>query len=307
MERLREPSAAGTFGIRGLFGVFPPLGVWWRLVRPTILLAVLVSMAVAAMAAPEATGWLRLTHSLLGTALVIAGATAANQMFERRSDGAMDRTASRPVPAGLATPQQVGAFAAACSLAGLACLAALEPPAVALWAAASWTVYVLVYTPLKRRSVWHIPAGAVAGAMPVLLGGATAGAVAAPTTWTLASVVFFWQFSHTAALGWLYREQYARGGIKVGAVVDPTGRLSGRMAVGGDAALMLASLIPAAWCAAAWPYVAVALPFGLAHLVVSAKFLYRPSDAHAWTLSRLSMLHLPALLLAWLMWCRATA
>ena len=130
----------------------------------------------------------------------------------------MARTASRPLPSGRVTSRQVAAFAALGSLAGIGYLAVLEPPIVTLLAALSWSIYVLIYTPLKHASVWHLAVGAVVGAMPVMLGAATANAVFAPLSLALVGIVFFWQFSHTAAIGWIYREQYACA-VKVAAVV----------------------------------------------------------------------------------------
>ena len=90
-----------------------------------------------------------------------------------------------------------------------------------------------IYTPLKSRSVWQTPIGAVAGAMPVLLGAAAVGALARPVAWTLFGVVFFWQFPHSMAIAWLYREQFALAEVKLATVVDPSGRAAGWLAVGG--------------------------------------------------------------------------
>jgi heme o synthase len=277
------------------------MGGCWRLVRPGLLAAVLFSMAVAAAVVGAPTDWPRLAHVLLGTAAVIAGASAMNQVLERRSDASMTRTASRPLPAGTMTARQVALGAAALSLGGAGYLAATSPPSVTLLAAASWAIYVLVYTPLKPASVWHIGVGAVAGAIPVLLGAAAAGAPAAPTAIVLFAIVFFWQLPHTAAIGWLHREQYAAAGAKVAAVVDPSGRLAGRIAVVGAAGVLLASLVPVAFASVGWPYCVVSSVFGLLDLASAARFLRRPSDATARALWRISLVHLPALLASMLL------
>jgi heme o synthase len=275
--------------------------IYWRLIRPGLLLAVLFSMAIAALSAAEPPPWTRLTHALLGTALLIAGATAMNQLLEQRQDAKMKRTASRPLPSGQATARQVAMFALLSSLAGVGYLAALEPPLVTLLAALSWCIYVLIYTPLKRTSVWHTPVGAVAGAIPVLIGTATANAAFTPVSLALLGIVFFWQFPHTAAIGWIYRDEYARGAVKVAAVVDPSGRIAGRLAVVGATGLLLASLLPAILSTIGWPYVAIALSLGPAHLAIAAKFLAEPIDASARALWRISLVHLPALLTALLL------
>lgn len=269
---------------------------YWRLIRPGLLLAVLFSMTIAAMTAAEPPTWTRLANALLGTTLLIVGATAMNQLIEQRRDARMARTALRPLPSGKATARQVIVFAAIGSLAGVVYLAVMEPPLVTLLAASSWIIYVLIYTPLKRTSVWHVPVGAVAGAIPVLLGAATADTVFTPMSLALVGVVFFWQFPHTAAIGWIYRDQYARGEMKVASVVDPSGRLAGRLAFVGAVGLLLASLAPAMLPTIGWPYIAVALSLGLIHVAIAAKFLGRPTDANALALWRMSLVHLPVLL-----------
>jgi protoheme IX farnesyltransferase len=258
--------------------------------------ATLFSTAVAALTAGGAPDWLGLTHALLGTAALIAGASAMNQVLERRADARMARTASRPLPAGSMTVRQAAAVAAALSLAGIAYLAVFSPPAVPLLAAAGWSVYVVAYTPLKRLSVWHVPVGAMAGTIPVLLGAAAVGATFAPAALVLFATVFFWQFPHTAAIGWLYREQYAAAGAKVAAAVDPSGRLGGRLAVLGAAGVLLASLAPVALASAGGLYGVVAAALGIVDLTAAAAFLFQPSDATAQTLWRISLVHLPSLL-----------
>ncbi|MHB1033091.1 MAG: heme o synthase [Pirellulales bacterium] len=271
---------------------------YWRLVRPGLLVAVLLSMTVAALAGAEPPPWSGLAHALFGTALLIAGASAMNQLMERRGDATMQRTASRPLPSGRLSARHAAIFAALTSLAGVGYLAVLAPPAVTLLAAASWIIYVLLYTPLKRVSVWHTPVGAVSGAIPVLLGAATANGLFAPASLALAVIVFFWQFPHTAAIGWIYRHEYARGAVKVAAVVDPSGRLAGQMAVMGALGLLLASVLPAGFSLGGWPYLGVAVLLGLAHLTVAARFLAGPTDVNARALWRMSLVHLPALLAA---------
>ena len=277
------------------------MSIYWRLIRPGLLLTVLFSMAVAALVVPQPPPWPRLVHALFGTALVIAGASAMNQLLEKRQDATMTRTASRPLPSGQATGRQAGIFAMLCSLAGIVDLALFQPLVVTLLAASSWAVYVLIYTPLKRVSVWQTPVGALAGATPVLLGAATADAIFAPLSLVLFGIVFFWQFPHTASIGWIYRQEYARAEVMVAAVVDPSGKLSGKLAVFGASCLLPISLIPTMLSITGWPYGLIALSLGVADLAVAARFLVKPDDATARALRRVSLVHLPVLLIALLL------
>ncbi len=272
---------------------------YWRLIRPGLLATVLFSMLVAAITTgQEVPPWPLLAHSLAGTALVVAGAVAMNQRVEQRSDARMARTAGRPLPAGQLTARQVGRFGVLCSAVGVCYLVKLAPLPVAVMAVLSWALYVIVYTPLKQKTLLQTPLGAVAGAIPVLLGAATANAIWAPMAWVLFGVVFFWQFPHTMAIAWTYRQQYAAGAMKVATVVDPSGRLAGRLALAGAACLLSVSLIPWLLSPSDWTFGVVALLFGLIHLVFAARFALRPNDATARALWRVSLVHLPLLLSA---------
>jgi protoheme IX farnesyltransferase len=271
----------------------------WQLIRPGLLTMVLFSMTVAALTAGrDVPPWTVLVHALVGTALVIAGAGAMNQRLEWRSDAKMIRTARRPLPARGITGRAVSWLAAVASIAGLVYLAAMVGVTVSALAAVSWIVYVLVYTPSKRLTAWQTPIGAVAGAMPMLLGAAAAGATLEPTSAVLFAVVFFWQFPHTMAVAWIYRQEFAAGGIKVATVVDPTGRAAGRLAVFGATGLWLVSLVPTTFLTAGWAFGACALVLGVVHLGFAARFLRRPDDATARALWHVSLVHLPLLLVA---------
>jgi protoheme IX farnesyltransferase len=272
------------------------MSTYWKLIRPGLLLTVLFSMAIAALTTDQPPPWFQLIHAMLGTALLIVGATAMNQFMEQRRDAQMARTASRPLPSGQMTGRQIVFLALVSSSAGIGYLAAMEPPPATLLAAVSWCLYVWIYTPLKRISVWHIPIGAAAGALPVLIGAATAHAVFTTLSMTLFGIVFFWQFSHTAAIGWIYREQYACAEMRVAAVVDPSGRLTARWAMAGAVGLLSVSLVPAILSMVGWSYVAVALSLGLTHLILVAIFLGSPTDRSAHALWRMSLVHLPLLL-----------
>jgi len=272
---------------------------YWQLIRPGLLVTILFSMAMAAFTTGQyVPPWPRLAHALAGTAMLIAGALAMNQRLERRSDATMARTAERPLPSRGLTLREVTTFAVLSSVLGVVYLLLLATLTVVWLAALSWAIYVLIYTPLKRVTVWHTPVGAVAGAIPMLLGAATAEAVSAPLSLVLFGAVFFWQLPHTMAIAWIYRRQYEVGAVQVATVVDPSGRLAGCWAAFGAGCLLLVSLVPPLLSLAGWGFGVVALLLGVAHLASAARFLRRRDDATARTLWRVSLLHLPALLLA---------
>ncbi len=268
-----------------------------RLTRPGIVAMVLVTMSVAAfLSNPAQPHWAQLVHALVGAALVISGAIALNQRIERTSDARMVRTALRPLPSGRLTSGQVTAFGAATTGAGVVYLVLFAPPAVWLLTAASWTVYVWMYTPLKARSAWQTPLGAAAGAMPTLIGAAAAGATPLGLMpLILFGIVFFWQFPHAMAIAWLYRADFAAARLKVASVVDPSGRTAARLSLIGAAALLPVSVAPCLDGRVGWRYAAAALAFGLGYLACAAAFARHAVDARARLLLWGSLAYLPAI------------
>jgi protoheme IX farnesyltransferase len=274
---------------------------YWILIRPRIIGLVLFGMAAAAFTAgPHAPAWPQVLHALLGTAAVIAGAIAMNQRIEHLGDARMPRTAERPLPSGHLTLKKVVWFACLATAAGLAYLAWWTGPLVTGLAAASWVIYVAAYTPLKSRSAWQTPVGAVAGAMPMLLGAAVASpgeSSLGPMAWTLFGIVFFWQFPHAMAIAWLYRDQFASAEVKLATVIDPSGRRAGVLAILGAAVLLPIGLAPCWLSPAGWGYGATAIVLGVGYLAASVAFLVGRSDATARLLLRASLVYLTVLLL----------
>ena len=131
-------------------------------------------------------------------------------------------------------------------LIGLAYLLNLSGAAAAYWAAATWLLYVGVYTPLKTRTWLNTVVGAVPGALPVLIGWTGVGAEVNTRCICLFLLVFLWQFPHFMAIAWLYRQQYGAAGMQMLTVVDPTGRRAGVQAVVAAFSVLMVSLVPAA-------------------------------------------------------------
>jgi protoheme IX farnesyltransferase len=272
---------------------------YWRLVRPRIVALVLLAMAVSAwIAAPSWGSWPEIARGLAGAALVIVGAVALNQRLEWRHDAQMARTASRPLPAGRLSRRQVAYFGLAMTVVGLLYLAVATSAMLAVLAAIGWIVYVGLYTPMKTRSTWQTPIGAAAGAMPVLLGAAAVGRWSNPWAWLLFAIVYLWQFPHSMAIAWRYREEFAAAGVKVAPATEPSGRTAGIWAVLGAALLLPISLVPVCLGLAGVTYGVAALLLGLAYLALSLRFARRRDDATARVLLLASLVYLPAILAA---------
>jgi protoheme IX farnesyltransferase len=113
----------------------------------------------------------------------------------------------------------------------------------------------------------------------------------------LFAILFLWQLPHFLALGWLYREDYRRGGFAMLSLTDRDGRATGRQAVVFAAALLIASVLPALVGLAGVTYVVGAVLLGAALLGWSALLWRVPTAGGARRLFFASVVYLPALLL----------
>ena len=126
--------------------------------------------------------------------------------------------------------------------------------------------YLLVYTPLKQRSPVSTTIGAIPGAMPPLIGFAAAAGALTAEAWVLYAILFLWQFPHFYAIAWMYREDYARAGIRMLPVVEPDGESTARRILLFSLILIPVSVLPRVWGGASYWYVAGAIALGLMYL-----------------------------------------
>ncbi len=239
--------------------------------------------------------WL-LLNTLVGTALVAGGTNAWNQIRERDVDARMARTRRRPLPSGRLTPAAAIWFATAITILGVAYLAVTVNRLTALLAALTFASYVLLYTPLKRKTSLNTLVGAVPGALPIVGGWTAAGGSLGVAVATLFWILFLWQLPHFLALAWLYREDYRAGGLRMLSYADEEGRDTGRMALLYAVALLPISLLPTlVGVTGAW-YFFGAVVLGLAYVAAGTGLLAGATPARAWRLFFVSILYLPALL-----------
>jgi protoheme IX farnesyltransferase len=239
---------------------------------------------------------LRMAQAVFGTLLIAGGTSALNQYFEREEDALMRRTARRPLPASTLQPAEVFLFGLAlCAFGGLY-LAVFSGWLAALIGVVTCVSYLACYTPLKTRTTWATFVGAFPGAAPPLIGWAAASGSLSPGAWILFAILFFWQFPHFLAIAWMYREDYARAGIRMLPTVDPEGHATFRQVVGYSAALIPTSLLPAALGYAGITYFFVALVLGLALWLVGFWASQRRTNFRAKWLMHATVIYIPALL-----------
>jgi protoheme IX farnesyltransferase len=267
-----------------------------ELTKPRITFMVMLTSLVGfVMASPGSPALSPLVAALAGTGLVAAGASALNMLLERATDGRMDRTRRRPLPAGRLRPAEALTFGLGLTTTGLAVLAWFAGTLSAGVALVTWTAYLFLYTPLKTRTSLSTIVGAFPGALPPVIGWAAARQELEPGAFVLFAILFLWQIPHFLAIAWLYREDYAKGGLPMLPVIDPEGRITGRQAVANSLALLLVSLVPtAARLAGPW-YLGGAVVLGLGFTAVAVwTAVARTRTAARW-LFLASILYLPAL------------
>lgn len=267
-----------------------------ELTKPRITFLVLVTTAVGyAVAVRGAFEPGTFLAVLLGTLLLSGGASALNQYCERESDGRMHRTRSRPLPSGRLAPAEAMIFGLVISAVGMVFLGFVNWLTAALGGLAL-TSYVLLYTPLKRITSLSTVVGAVPGAIPPMMGWVAARDTLDAGAWALFALLFLWQLPHFLAIGWIYREDYARGGFPMLPVLDEDGRSTGRQVVLYCAALIPVTLLAGALASAGTGYLWSAVILGLFFLGYSVRFAWSKTLASARSLFLVSVLYLPALL-----------
>ena len=264
-----------------------------ELTKPRITVFILMSTAVGFFCASRFAGAWTLFHALLGTALMASGTATLNQWYERDSDAKMNRTKARPIPSGRISAGRAFWFGVALSIGGCFDLWLEANRLAALLGIFTLVSYLFVYTPLKRWSPHSTTVGAIPGAMPPLIGFAAATGTLNAQAWILYSILFLWQFPHFYAIAWIYREDYARAGIRMLSVVDPDGESTSRRIVLFSLALVAASLMPRFFGSGGNLYLAGALGLGALFLFASASTALHRTRARRLLLA--SVVYLPSL------------
>jgi heme o synthase len=268
------------------------------LTKPRIVVMVLVTVGVGFLLGARGSAHpTTLSLTLLGTALVAGGASTLNQWMERARDARMRRTANRALPRGRLGAVEAASFGVGLGLAGTAILLWGANWLAAAVAVSTLLLYVFVYTPLKPWTTLNTAIGAIPGALPPVIGWAAATETLGIEAFSLFLIVFLWQFPHFLAIAWIYREDYARGGLKMLPGADPQGALTGRQATIYALALIPAGLLPATIGLAGPVYFIGALVLGLLYLGVAIQFWTGVSESTARRLLRMSFFYLPLVLL----------
>ena len=262
-------------------------------------LELLILFATAAgfcMASGGEIEWERLIGVLLGTGFLAAGAGVLNQVIECRTDGQMARTRDRPISEGRVSTRRAATLGLALVMCGLGVLAWKTTLPAAAFAGMALILYLAVYTPLKKRTSLCVVAGAVAGALPPVIGWTAWDGSIAMQTGVLFGIVFAWQMPHVMAIAWMHRHEYAAAGLELLPRNDPSGRHAASRALWFSALLVAITLIPAFNCTAIAAYLGGISILNAVLMIAAVQFLRTRSMESARGLFLASIIYLPLLL-----------
>src|SRR5579862_1444715 len=269
---------------------------YYALTKPEVNLLILMTTSAGYYLACR--GPMRISgllNTLLGTLLVASGTATLNQWMERVWDGQMRRTASRPLPSGRVSSSEALLFGIGLSVAGGLYLAFAVNRLSSLLAVSTLLSYLLVYTPLKRKTPLCTLLGAFPGAMPTLIGWAGASAAINRQAWFLFAILFLWQFPHFLAIALMYREDYSRAGYHMLPAFDRDTRFTRAEILGFTLVLIFTTMLPLVDRAGlfSWAAMTAASAFLLYYV---AKLTVSSSTVRASRLLHASVLYLPVVL-----------
>lgn len=272
------------------------LRCYYTLTKPEVNLLILMTTSAGYyLAARGPINILGLLNTLIGTLLVASGTATLNQWMERVWDGQMRRTASRPLPSGQVSSREALIFGLLLSLAGGVYLLLAVNALAATLGLSTLLSYLLIYTPLKRKTPLCTMLGAFPGAMPTLIGWAGASAHIDRQAWLLFAILFLWQFPHFLAIALMYREDYSRAGYRMLPAFDQDSRFTRAEILGFAVILVIVTMLPIGE-RVSWLYAAGMCLSGAFLLYYAGKLFRSSSPRMASRLLHASVLYLPVVL-----------
>jgi len=272
------------------------LSAYAELTKPRItFLVVLTAAAGFCLGSRHTVDYLRLLNMAFGIALLSSGIATLNQYIERDLDRLMRRTELRPLPSGKLSARHALVFGILLSAVATLYLALFINPLSAALGVVTLASYLFIYTPLKTKTTLSTVLGAFPGAMPPFIGWVAASGRVSIEAWILFAILFLWQFPHFLAIAWMYRDDYARAGIKMLPVVEPEGRVTGQQIISYTLLLVPVSLLPTLVNLAGAVYFTGALVIGIVFLYFSARAAFVKTVWQARQLLLASVLYLPVL------------
>lgn len=279
-----------------IIGVREKFAAFFELTKPRIaFMLVLTSAAGFYLGADKGFNFTIFINAMIGITLLAFGVATLNQVWERKTDALMERTANRPLPTNKVTVSEALIFGVLLCLTAEIYLAVLVNPLTAILGLVVIIGYVLIYTPLKTRTSMSTAIGAIPGALPPLMGFTSSAGEITLGAWVLFAILFLWQFPHFLAIAWMYREQYAKAKILMLPVIEPAGKITAKQIVIFTLLLIPVSLAPYFLGVAGVVYLIGASLLGMWFLAASIQAARAKSVEQARKLLLVSVIYLPIL------------
>ena len=274
------------------------LGAFFELTKPRITFLILVSAALGYYLGSQ--GEIIMNHfflTMMGTFLLAGGAGSINHFVEKDLDKLMDRTQSRPIPAGVVSSKNALFFGVSISIFGFIILAALVNHLTAILGLITVLLYIFVYTPLKKITWLNTTIGAIPGAMPALGGWAASANELNPNAWILFSILFLWQHPHFYAIALMCKDDYKKAGFQMLPVIEHESNRTNRQILWHAFLLIPVSLFFVVTGILGEIYFWGASALGFGYLISGIPLIRETTVDNAKLLLKTSVIYLPALLI----------
>ena len=273
------------------------LGAFFELTKPRITFLILVSTALGFYLGSQGEiNSNQFAVTIIGTFLLAGGAGAINHFVEKDLDKLMDRTQSRPIPAGIISSKSALFFGVSISIFGFIILATLVNHLTAILGLITVLLYIFVYTPLKKITWLNTTIGAIPGAMPALGGWAASANELDPNAWILFSILFLWQHPHFYAIALMCKEDYEKAGFQMLPVIERESNRTNRQIMWHAFLLIPVSLFFVVTGVLGEIYFWGASALGVGYLISGIPLLKSTTFDNAKFLLKISVIYLPALL-----------
>ena len=274
------------------------LGAFFELTKPRITFLILVSTALGFYLGSQGKiNSNQFAFTIIGTFLLAGGAGAINHFVEKDLDKLMDRTQSRPIPAGIISGKNALFFGVSITIIGFIILAALVNHLTAILGLITVLLYIFIYTPLKKITWLNTTIGAIPGAMPALGGWAASANALDPNAWILFSILFLWQHPHFYAIALMCKEDYKKAGFQMLPVVEKESNRTNRQILWHAFLLIPVSLFFVVTGILGEIYFWGASALGFGYLISGIPLLRDSTFDNAKLLLKTSVIYLPALLI----------
>ena len=274
------------------------LGAFFELTKPRITFLILVSTALGFYLGSQGKiNSNQFAFTMVGTFLLAGGAGAINHFVEKDLDKLMDRTQSRPIPAGIISGKNALFFGVSITIIGFIILAALVNHLTAILGLITVLLYIFIYTPLKKITWLNTTVGAIPGAMPALGGWAASANELNPNAWILFSILFLWQHPHFYAIALMCKDDYKKAGFQMLPVIENESNRTNRQILWHAFLLIPVSLFFVVTGILGEIYFWGASALGFGYLISGIPLLRDTTVDNAKLLLKTSVIYLPALLI----------